>query len=88
MEKIIGNSYVIHNDVFFVADIYEGNYYKILEGGVIKTMALPKKEYDRIVTQYEERVKKNEMIITAYELNKKAGMLDRVSNVTADPEAA
>ena len=88
MEKIIGNSYVIHNDVFFVADIYEGNYYKILEGGVIKTMALPKKEYDRVVTQYEERVKKNEMIITAYELNKKAGMLDRVTDVTADPEAA
>ena len=88
MEKIIGNSYVVHNNEFFIADIYEGNYYKLMEGGVIKTVALQKKEYDRVVAQYEERVKKDEMIISAYELNKKAGLLDKVSEVTADPEAA
>ena len=88
MEKIIGNSYVVHNNEFFIADIYEGNYYKLMEGGVIKTVALPKKEYDRVLAQYEERVKKDEMIISAYELNKKAGLLDKVSEITADPEAA
>ena len=88
VEKIIGNSYVVHNDTFFIADVYEGNYYKLLEGGVVKTVALPKKEYDRVLAQYQERVKNDEMIVTAYELNEKAGLLSKVSEITADPEAA
>ena len=88
MEKIIGAAYVVDKEKFFAADIYEGNYYKLVEGGVVKTVGLPKKEYDRCLLQYQERLKKDEMITCAYELNKKAGHEFDVPKITADPEAA
>ena len=88
MEKIIGASYVAHNEKLFIADIYEGNYYKILEGGTVKTISLPKKEYDRIVAQYQECVRKDIMITSAYEMNKRTNLSYDVPAISADPEAA
>lgn len=88
MEKIIGASYVAHNEKLFIADIYEGNYYKILEGGTVKTISLPKREYDRIVAQYQECVRKDIMITSAYEMNKRTNLSYDVPAISADPEAA
>lgn len=88
VEKVIGAAYVVHNDNFFAADVYEGNYYKIMEGNTVKLYAFPKKEYERVLTQYEECVKNESMIISAYEMNKRANHSFEIPTVTADPEAA
>lgn len=88
VEKIIGAAYVVHNDNFFVADVYEGNYYKIMEGNAVKLLAFPKKEYERVLAQYEECVKNDTMITSAYEMNKRANHSFEIPVVTADPEAA
>ena len=88
VEKIIGAAYVVHNDNFFVADVYEGNYYKIQEGNTVKMFAFPKKEYERVLAQYEECVKNDTMISSAYEMNKRANHSFEIPAITADPEAA
>ena len=88
VEKVIGATYVVHNDQFFLADIYEGNFYKIMDGGVVKTTMLPKKEYERVLMQYQECLEKDIMITSAYELNKRANISFEVPKVSADPKAA
>ncbi len=87
-EKIIGSFYVTDNNRFFAADIYEGNYYKLVRGSSIETLSLPKEAYDKIVANYEKCVEAGEMITTAYSLNQKANQMFAVPVQTADPEAA
>lgn len=89
VEKIIGAAYVAHNGNFFAADIYEGNYYKILENNnTVNPVPILTKEYERIVSQYKECVEKGVKITSAYELNQRAHHNFDVPTVTADPDAA
>lgn len=88
VEKIIGAAYVVYNNKFFAADLYEGNYYKILDGNVVKTIAANSTEYERVKARYEECVKNDKKIETAYEVNKRANQSFSVPKITADPEAA
>ena len=89
VEKIIGAAYVAHNNNFFAADIYEGNYYKILENNnTVKTVPIVTKEYERVLSQYKECVDKEIKITSAYELNQRAHHNFDVPTVTADPDAA
>lgn len=88
VEKVIGGTYIAHNDKIFVVDVYEGNYYKLVEGGTLKTISLSKREYDRLMEQYQECVRKDIMITSAYEMNKRANYSYDIPAVSADPEAA
>jgi len=88
VEKIIGAWYIIENGKMFAADIYEGNYYKLMDGNIQKTVPLVQSDYDRVVQQYMECVKKEQRIESAYEKNKKMFLDFTVPEITADPEAA
>ena len=89
VEKIIGAWYVIdENGRLFAADIYEGNYYKLIEHNIQKTLPLASKDYDRVVSQYKECLEKNIHINTAYEMNQRACLNFAVPEITADPDAA
>lgn len=88
VEIIIGSAYVASNGRFFAADIYKGNYYKIMENNTLKTVPLVSRDYERVVAQYEECVKNNQKITSAYELNARAHHNFDIPKITADPEAA
>lgn len=88
VEKIIGAAYVVYNNQFFAADLYEGNYYKILEGNIIKTIPANSTEYERVKERYEECIRNDTKIECAYEINKRANHSFSIPEVTADPEAA
>ena len=87
-EKIIGSFYVTDNNRFFAADIYEGNYYKLVRGNSVETLSLTKEAYDRVVANYEKCVEEGVMLTTAYSMNQKANLTYVVPTQTADPEAA
>ena len=87
-EKIIGSFYVTDNNRFFAADIYEGNFYKLVRGNSVETLSLTKEAYDRVVANYERCVEEGKMITTAHSLNQKANLPFSVPVQTADPEAA
>lgn len=89
VEKIIGWVYCMIDDENMAAvDIYEGNYIKLMKGGALTHTAARKQDYDRAAALYEECVKKDEMISTAYEQNQRLGLGIRVPEITADPKAA
>ena len=87
-EKIIGSFYVTDNNRFFAADIYEGNFYKLVRGNSVETLSLTKEAYDRVVANYERCVEEGKMITTAYSMNQKMNLTFAVPVQTADPEAA
>lgn len=89
VEKIIGWVYcMIDSENMAAVDIYEGNYIKLMNGGALTRTAARKQDYDRAVVLYEECVKNDEMISTAYEQNQKLGLDIRIPEITADPKAA
>ena len=88
VEVIIGAAYVAVNGRFFAADIYKGNYYKLMENNTVKIVPLVSRDYERVVAQYEECVKNDKKITSAYELNARAHHNFEIPAVTADPEAA
>ena len=87
VEKIIGYCYVVQNNKFFAVDLYEGNYYKLWEGGSINHMHAAENDYLKAFEQYQECVKEGKKIKTAYEINEGAG-INGVPEVSADPKAA
>ena len=89
VEKIIGWVYfMIDKENMAAVDIYEGNYIKLMTGGVLTRTAARKQDYDRAVALYEECVEKDEMIPTAYEQNRRLHLDIKVPEITADPQAA
>ena len=88
VEKIIGAWYVMEDGKLFAADIYEGNYYKLMDGNIQKTVPLVKTDYDRVVQQYNDCVKNGQRIESAYEKNQRMCLEFTVPEITADPEAS
>ena len=87
-EKIIGYVYVVDDrGVFFAADLYEGNYYKLKEGGGSKTPSVSSKDYERELAKYKRCVEEDRPIATAYEVNERMGKKG-IPEISADPKAA
>lgn len=87
-EKVIGWVYFLLNGNMIAADIYEGNYIKLIVGGVETLTSVRKTDYDKAVKIYQECVEKDEMIPTAYEENKRLQLDIKLPEITADPKAA
>jgi hypothetical protein len=83
--KIIGYAYVIWHDDMIAADLYEGNYVRYPDGNI---NSVDPKYYERAYEAYQKNVENKEKIVTAYAMNQRLHLVEKVPEMTADPEAA